>query len=523
MKAAIYCRVSTEGQEREGTSLQTQLEGCLKYCQTKGYEVAIKLSETYSGLTLERPKLEELREAVRSGAIDCVVVYSLDRFSRDPGHGAVLTDELERHGVALDAVTESVDSSDLGKFITYVRGYAAKLEAEKIKERTGRGLRERIKSGKLPSGRRARLFGYDYNRELGVRQVNPEQAQWVKQIFAWFTEERIGIDRIAYRLRDLGVPTASGVRLWQPSEVSRILHNIAYIGKTYVHTEKFVKCPNQNRNKQAKSRYTRRIVRPQEEWIEIPGATPPIIDGHIYEAAQAILVRNRQTASRNRKNNYLLANRLLCSHCGRSYWGFLKYAKWGGQVHPKRYYKCRGNYKRETLERCGNCNINADRLEQSVWWKLVEFLGQPEIAFQGLQPEDNSTEREHLAAEIQQLERKLAELERQQTQLLQWALKGFPESTVQAENNRLNQERQLLNERIEALREQLAHNTPFTFDMATVKKYLALIQQKIMEKGEAGKQLAFEALGVRVWFAGDHADVKGTIPPQECIADTLAA
>lgn len=94
---------------------------------------------------------------------------------------------------------------------------------------------------------------------------------------------------------------------------------------------------------------------------------------------------------------------------------------------------------------------------------------------------------------------------------------------MQAENNRLNQERQLLNERIEALREQLAHNTPFTFDMATVKKYLALIQQKIMEKGEAGKQLAFEALGVRVWFAGDHADVKGTIPPQECIADTLAA
>ena len=61
-KAAIYCRVSSEGQEREGTSLQTQLEACSKYCQDKGYGVAYRFIETYSGLTLERPKLNELRE-----------------------------------------------------------------------------------------------------------------------------------------------------------------------------------------------------------------------------------------------------------------------------------------------------------------------------------------------------------------------------------------------------------------------------------------------------------------------------
>jgi site-specific DNA recombinase len=60
MKAAIYCRVSTDNQEQEGTSLQTQLEACLKYCRDKGYEVAYRFSEAYSGLTLERPKLNEL-------------------------------------------------------------------------------------------------------------------------------------------------------------------------------------------------------------------------------------------------------------------------------------------------------------------------------------------------------------------------------------------------------------------------------------------------------------------------------
>jgi len=55
--AAIYCRVSTEDQEKEGTSLQTQLEACLNYCQDKGYDITYRFSEAYSGLTLDRPQL----------------------------------------------------------------------------------------------------------------------------------------------------------------------------------------------------------------------------------------------------------------------------------------------------------------------------------------------------------------------------------------------------------------------------------------------------------------------------------
>ena len=83
--AAVYCRVSTDSQEREGTSLQTQLEACLKYCANKNYEVVHRYSETFSGLSLERPELDKLREFVRNEAIEVIVCYSLDRLSRDPG------------------------------------------------------------------------------------------------------------------------------------------------------------------------------------------------------------------------------------------------------------------------------------------------------------------------------------------------------------------------------------------------------------------------------------------------------
>ncbi len=127
---AVYCRVSTDNQEREGTSLQTQLENCLTYCQSKGYDVSYRFSEAYSGLSLDRPKLDALRDLVRAEAIDVVVIYSLDRFTRDPGHGVILQEELEKHSVTLEAVTETVESTDLGKLISYIRGYASKVEAQ---------------------------------------------------------------------------------------------------------------------------------------------------------------------------------------------------------------------------------------------------------------------------------------------------------------------------------------------------------------------------------------------------------
>jgi len=152
MKATIYCRVSTDNQEQEGTSLQTQLEACLHYCEGKSYEVTNQFSEAYSGLSLSRPKLDRLRELVRDKAIDVVVIYCLDRLSRDPTHGVILTQELEKHHVTLEAVTEDVDSSELGKLIAYVKGYASKLEAEKIRERTMRGKVALAKQGKISSG-----------------------------------------------------------------------------------------------------------------------------------------------------------------------------------------------------------------------------------------------------------------------------------------------------------------------------------------------------------------------------------
>ena len=299
--AAIYCRVSTDNQEREGTSLQTQLENCVIYCQSKGYEISYRFSEAYSGLSLERPELDNLRELVRTEAVDIIVCYSLDRLTRDPGHGVIITQELEKHRVILEAVTEDIDNSELGKLISYIRGYASKLEAEKIKERTGRGKRARAREGRMSGGFHS-TYGYDYipvsQKDGGRRAINDSEATWVRQIYQWLVNDGLTLGVIRNNLMAQNVPTKKG-KFWTKVAIHSILKNPAYTGKTYAFTCDMKRKPRR---------------KPKEEWIEIPDVTPAIISETMFEAAQKQLQVNREKAPRNAHRQYLLRGRIDSDH-----------------------------------------------------------------------------------------------------------------------------------------------------------------------------------------------------------------
>jgi len=180
MRTAIYCRVSTDDQDKEGTSLQTQQDACLAYCNQKRYHLVRQYTETYSGLTLDRPKLNQLRELIRSNDLDILVIYCLDRLSRNATHGVILRDELDKHGVILESVTEDIDKSPLGEAITYLRGTFAQIEAEKIRERTMRGKLALIKQGKLPQGTGIGIYGYDLDKITHKRTINEHEAKTVQ-------------------------------------------------------------------------------------------------------------------------------------------------------------------------------------------------------------------------------------------------------------------------------------------------------------------------------------------------------
>jgi len=511
MRAAIYCRVSTEDQEREGTSLQTQLENCLKYCQEKGHNVAYRFNEAYSGLTLERPKLNELRELIRAGGIDVIVVYCLDRLSRDPVHGVILTQELERHSVGLEAVTETVDSSEVGKLINYIKGFASKLEAEKIKERTTRGRKAKAKQGQIPGGGFARTYGYDYvkahDKQSGKRIINESEAKWVCQIYRWLTDDGISTTAITNRLRALNIPTKHG-GIWLRQTVLGILKNPAYTGKTYAFTTADGK----------------RFRRPQEEWVEIPDVTPPIISQEIFEAAQKQLQLNRQKATRNMKREYLLHGHIYCRKCRRPYWGWLTTtASARGKRYEWRRYRCSGSVKMVApVNRCYNKSWSAKKLEPLVWLEIERVLDNPELIVAEIDKQrQNVNDLGILEAELQQIERPLKALDREQEQLLQWALKGFPEETVLAENKKINARRESLKAQKADLEIKIKASQEATISLPKLERFVELLRQKLATLDFETKRLALDMLDIKVWLDGNSVEITGVIPISDDVNVTM--
>ena len=114
MKAIIYVRVSTKGQE-DKTSLDSQAEACAQFAIDRNYEISEIVREVYSGADLhDRPELNRIRARLRNREADAMICYAIDRLSRDVAHLAILTDEFDRAGVELFFVTEDLGKNILG-------------------------------------------------------------------------------------------------------------------------------------------------------------------------------------------------------------------------------------------------------------------------------------------------------------------------------------------------------------------------------------------------------------------------
>ena len=497
MKAAIYCRVSTEDQAQEGTSLNTQLEACLKYCQDKSYEVTHRFSEAYSGLSLDRPKLNELRELVRAGDIEVIVVYCLDRLSRDPTHGVILTLEMEKHHVTLEAVSEDVDNSELGKLISYIRGFASKLEVEKIKERTARGKGELIKKGILPQGTGVGLYGYRWDKQSKRRIPIELEAKIVERIFTMIAE---GMSRfnVAKILNGKGIPTKSGGK-WHPLTIERMITNSAYIGETYF-------------GKTLGSKKTSLQPRPKEDWRLLPDVTPPIITRELWEQTQKVLLKAKELHPGNPKYEYLLSGHILCGHCGSPMVGACLARK-------HRYYHCRGTYPTATREKiCKARYIRADMVEEIAWGKVKEVLENPKVVLAELERQSEAQRNQvgngsTLDKEIAALRRKSRSYDAQQKRLVSLFRHGeFGEDIVLDQMNQLKQERQQDEEQLSQLiraKEQLARIANAEIKL---NEFCERVRQNLAQCSIEDKKLALDALDVKVTATHEYVEIAGAIP-----------
>ncbi|MYH40927.1 MAG: hypothetical protein F4150_03995 [Chloroflexi bacterium] len=499
MRAIVYSRVSTDGQERDGSSLDTQERACLELAHERGWTVVRRIRDTASGSLLDRAGMDELRSALSRGEAGVVVAYAVDRLSRNQNHIGVLFDELERAEARLELVTERFEDTAVGRFILAARAFIAEVEREKIAERTMRGKEERARSGRIPQATGRGCFGYTYDPQSGRREIEPYQAAVVRRIFQRYAETR-SFSAVASELNDAGIPAFAGGR-WYPITIRRMLLNAAYVGRTVYRRTKRV------RTRAAGARRRSRVVeRPPQEQIEIPGATPAIVDAVLWDRVQELLadpVRvSRRPVARRR---YVLRGRLRCGHCRGTMVGHT--ISPGTRVYH--YYRCRHVYAGRGQKKCMGRYVPADALEQGIWSELLSVLSKPELVLRELHDEARA---QVDPAEIARLEARIASLQKREEKLVNlYSYEGVDGDIVRRELEGLRRERTTLTDEFELLTCRAAALEP-AVDEATLRTACDAIAQRLDGAGPDDQVRVLEALQISALVTREEVTVEAMLP-----------
>ncbi len=182
---AIYSRVSTEEQAKEGLSVEAQIDKCKAFCEARDWEVfKVYKDAGFSAGSLNRPALELLLRDAEEKRFDIILVYKIDRFSRKLKDLIMILENLKEKNINFTSVTEQIDTtSAMGEAFFQIIGVFAQLERGMVKERVELAFDRKIKFGEALY--RA-PFGYTY---LDKKLVpNPEDSLKVREIFEMWVQ-----------------------------------------------------------------------------------------------------------------------------------------------------------------------------------------------------------------------------------------------------------------------------------------------------------------------------------------------
>jgi site-specific DNA recombinase len=396
IRAAIYARVSSDQQAEAGTivSQVAALEERLQ-CDDLTLDPELRfLDEGYSGSTLVRPALEQLRDAAANGAIDRLYVHSPDRLARKYAYQVLLVDELQRCGVELIFLNRALGRSPEDDLLLQVQGMVAEYERAKILERSRRGKRHAAQRGSVNVLSGA-PYGYRYiNKWEGGGtaryEVVLEEARVVRQIFTWVGQERCSLAEVCRRLQKQGVLSPKGKNSWDRTTVWGMLKNPAYLGTAKygkTHSGPRRSRPRPQRKSAEQPRRTYSVYASDDGGTAI--AVPALVDEALFTVVAEQLAENRRRArQRLRGARYLLQGLLVCKCCGYALYGKpVSRTAAKGKKRRYAYYRCIGTdgYRFGGQRVCWNKQVRTDMLEEAVWNDVCALLNDPEKVTQEYQ------------------------------------------------------------------------------------------------------------------------------------------
>jgi DNA invertase Pin-like site-specific DNA recombinase len=233
IKAAIYTRVSTEDQAKEGFSLDAQLEKLRAYCTARGWQIAGEyIDDGYSGRKTKRPAYTRMMEDIDKW--DALLVIKMDRIHRNSKNFMLMMEDLNKRKKEFVSMMEALDTSTaMGRFVMDIIQRIAQLESEQIGERVYVGMEQKAKVNGGVLGFNI-PYGYDYTN--GKLQINSQEASTVRQIYSWYLSGK-SMGKISKMLNEVNLPTKKGGS-WAKKTISTILKNPVYCG--YLHWEEYV-------------------------------------------------------------------------------------------------------------------------------------------------------------------------------------------------------------------------------------------------------------------------------------------
>lgn len=451
--AVIYARFSSSAQRE--ASIEQQVTVCKQFAAREGYNIVqIYSDRALTGRTDRRPQFLQMIKDAREGRFQAVLVYALDRFSRDKYDSARYKHELRDCGVRVVSATEPISDNASGILVESVfEGLAAYYSAE---------LAQKIRRGYEDNARKCLASGsiaYGFRRSAdGHYEIMPDEAEIVREIFRRVDAGESYAD-ICRDLNQRGIKTRRGVP-WNKSSFGTILHNQRYIG-TYI------------------SKY-----HVQED------AIPMIVDKDLFFQVQKVTESRIAVGPRRKKSAfYSLTGKLFCGLCGRGMTGISGTSK-SGKIYY--YYSCRNR-------ECDQGNRSRDQLEDAIcrgiWDDVlsddaIRWMAEQTIADQDKIREDS---------DIDILRASLAQVQSQKNNIMAAIRAGVFTESTKSELLRLEREEAEAAERLKEV-EQCLSDLPTEDDIIS---YLEMFREGYVDPDQMRTAL-LDAFVTRAEVYEDH-------------------
>ena len=387
---AIYSRKSKF--TGKGESIGNQVELCKEYVRNMfgaEYEdrCVVFEDEGFSGGNLQRPDFKRMMEDVRKRKFKAIVVYRLDRISRNINDFTGLIDELTKLDVSFVSIKEQFDTSTpMGRAMMFIISVFSQLERETIAERIRDNMHELAKTGRWLGGTTPTGFAsgavskitIDGKERKSFKLIPiPEEIEIPKMIFDLYLQTD-SLTAVEAELLKQRIKTKTG-KDFTRFAIKGILQNPVYMvadedAYTYFTDREAEVCyPKEafdgtsgimayNRTNQEKGRTTQ--ILPIEEWIIAIGKHPGIIPSKNWIKVQESLDRNKSKAYRKPRNNEALLTGLLYCSCGDRMYPKLSQRK-TANGEPIYTYVCKMK-ERSKRERCNRRNANGNILDAAI-------------------------------------------------------------------------------------------------------------------------------------------------------------